>query len=224
MRRVPVWWPVPTENTLDRGTTVLPGYLYERLDEIGLDFTIVYPGRACRSSRCRACATTSLRARRRARSTSTTPRCSPGYGDRMIPTGGDPDAHARRSDRGAASSSDRARAQGVRVRGRRAAPGAAVRARASRPRALRCFYQDCFGIDSPYDYDPVWHEVHRPRRRADVPLGPDRLGHARVGHAPPVQPDRRLRRGRRGDSPSRCSSAASRSGSRRCASASSRAA
>ncbi len=29
---VPVWWPVPTENTLDRGTTVLPRLLYERLD------------------------------------------------------------------------------------------------------------------------------------------------------------------------------------------------
>ena len=31
---VPVWWPVPTENTIDRATTALPGYLYERMDEI----------------------------------------------------------------------------------------------------------------------------------------------------------------------------------------------
>ena len=41
---VPVWWPMPTENTIDRATTVLPGLLYERMDEIGLDFSIVYPG------------------------------------------------------------------------------------------------------------------------------------------------------------------------------------
>ena len=41
---MPVWWPIPTENTLDRATTQLPGLLYERLDEFGLDFSIVYPG------------------------------------------------------------------------------------------------------------------------------------------------------------------------------------
>ena len=41
---MPVWWPMPTENTIDRATTVLPGLLYNRMDEIGLDFSIVYPG------------------------------------------------------------------------------------------------------------------------------------------------------------------------------------
>ena len=41
---MPVWWPVPTENTLDRATTQLPRLMYERLDEFGLDFSIVYPG------------------------------------------------------------------------------------------------------------------------------------------------------------------------------------
>jgi len=34
---------VPTENTLDRGTTTLPRLLYERLDEFGTDFAIIYP-------------------------------------------------------------------------------------------------------------------------------------------------------------------------------------
>ena len=41
---MPVWWPIPTENTLDRATTQLPKLMYERLDEFGLDFSIVYPG------------------------------------------------------------------------------------------------------------------------------------------------------------------------------------
>ena len=41
---MPVWWPIPTENTLDRATTQLPRLMYERLDELGLDFSIVYPG------------------------------------------------------------------------------------------------------------------------------------------------------------------------------------
>ena len=34
----PPWWAVPAENTLDRATATFPKLLYERLDEIGLDF------------------------------------------------------------------------------------------------------------------------------------------------------------------------------------------
>ena len=37
------WWALPTKNTLDRATATLPKLLYERLDEIGLDFTVLYP-------------------------------------------------------------------------------------------------------------------------------------------------------------------------------------
>ncbi|MDO8433439.1 MAG: amidohydrolase family protein [Candidatus Binatus sp.] len=39
----PPWWAVPTKNTLDRATATLPRLMYERLDEIGLDFAILYP-------------------------------------------------------------------------------------------------------------------------------------------------------------------------------------
>jgi predicted TIM-barrel fold metal-dependent hydrolase len=37
-----VWWPLPTKNTLDRATSALPKLLHERLDEIGLDFTVLF--------------------------------------------------------------------------------------------------------------------------------------------------------------------------------------
>jgi predicted TIM-barrel fold metal-dependent hydrolase len=37
------WWGIPTKNTLDRATSTLPKLLYERLDEIGLDLTVLYP-------------------------------------------------------------------------------------------------------------------------------------------------------------------------------------
>ncbi|HVA80340.1 MAG TPA: amidohydrolase family protein [Candidatus Binataceae bacterium] len=37
------WWGVPTRNTLDRATSTLPKLLYDRLDEIGLDVTVLYP-------------------------------------------------------------------------------------------------------------------------------------------------------------------------------------
>src|SRR6266852_164594 len=36
-------WFLPTKNTLDRATAMLPRLMYERLDDLGLDFTVIYP-------------------------------------------------------------------------------------------------------------------------------------------------------------------------------------
>ncbi len=37
------FWAIPTKNTVDRATEILPRLLYERLDEFGIDFTVLYP-------------------------------------------------------------------------------------------------------------------------------------------------------------------------------------
>jgi predicted TIM-barrel fold metal-dependent hydrolase len=37
------WWGVPTRNTLDRATCMIPGLLHERMDELGLDLSVLYP-------------------------------------------------------------------------------------------------------------------------------------------------------------------------------------
>lgn len=37
------WWTRPAMNTRDRATPMLPGLMAERLDEIGLDHSVVYP-------------------------------------------------------------------------------------------------------------------------------------------------------------------------------------
>src|ERR1700719_1334368 len=37
------FWALPTKNTRDRATEILPRLLYERLDEFGMDFTVLYP-------------------------------------------------------------------------------------------------------------------------------------------------------------------------------------
>src|SRR5262249_19327142 len=44
-RRVamPNFWNRQAENTLDRATAMMPKMLYDRLDEIGIDFAVVYP-------------------------------------------------------------------------------------------------------------------------------------------------------------------------------------
>ena len=39
----PTWWVTPSRNTLDRAAAHIPGLLYNRLDEMGLDFAIMYP-------------------------------------------------------------------------------------------------------------------------------------------------------------------------------------
>jgi predicted TIM-barrel fold metal-dependent hydrolase len=37
------FWGVPTRNTLDRATAMFPQLLYRRLDEIGIDYALLYP-------------------------------------------------------------------------------------------------------------------------------------------------------------------------------------
>jgi predicted TIM-barrel fold metal-dependent hydrolase len=39
----PHWWVHPTKNTLDRAASSLPKLLHERMDETGLDFSVIYP-------------------------------------------------------------------------------------------------------------------------------------------------------------------------------------
>ena len=39
---------VPTRNTLDRATAMLPKLLYQRMDELGMDFAVLYPTAALR--------------------------------------------------------------------------------------------------------------------------------------------------------------------------------
>jgi predicted TIM-barrel fold metal-dependent hydrolase len=37
------WWGLPTENTYDRASAMLPALLHERLDELGIDVAVCYP-------------------------------------------------------------------------------------------------------------------------------------------------------------------------------------
>ena len=37
------FWSSPSENVLDRATAMLPGLMYERLEDLGIDFCVVYP-------------------------------------------------------------------------------------------------------------------------------------------------------------------------------------
>ncbi len=45
------WWASPAANTRDLATAALPALLYERLDEFGLDLAVLFPSRALGSGR-----------------------------------------------------------------------------------------------------------------------------------------------------------------------------
>ena len=38
----PSWWAVPARNTLDFATATMPSLMAERMEELGLDFSVVY--------------------------------------------------------------------------------------------------------------------------------------------------------------------------------------
>ncbi len=58
VRQVPAqrarsFWTIPTENTLDRVTAAVPALMYQRLDEIGIDFALMFPTRGLSVARIR---------------------------------------------------------------------------------------------------------------------------------------------------------------------------
>lgn len=146
----PPWWVFPTENTLDRATAGLPKLLYERMEEIGLDFTVVYPSaglvaphlpnQELRRLMCRAVNTYH----------------SEVFGDyahRMTPVAVIP----MHDPKEALEELEHA----VRVLGMKAVmiAGHVVRpipAFARRWSGGKAFWLDTYGIDSEHDYDPVW--------------------------------------------------------------------
>jgi predicted TIM-barrel fold metal-dependent hydrolase len=152
---MPVWWPIPTENTLDRATTQLPRLMYERLDELGLDFSIVYPGIGLQVITLPGMADEELR-RASARAFNTCYADLFGeFADRLTPAAVIP----MHTPEEAIAELEYA----VDVLGLKAAviAGDVLRpvprfAREHPELADQVLYEDCFGLDSPLDYDPVW--------------------------------------------------------------------
>ena len=147
----PHWWVHPTKNSLDRATSSLPRLLHRRLDETGLDFSVIYPsiGMAAlhtgddelRQVACRAFNTYHADIFRE-------------YADRLTPAAMIP----MHTPEEAIQELDYAvTTLGLKV------PLLAAHVRRPIPAARHvpelgryAFWLDTFGIDSAYDYDPVW--------------------------------------------------------------------
>jgi predicted TIM-barrel fold metal-dependent hydrolase len=142
------WWAYPAENSLDRATGMLPGLLYERLDELGIDYAILYPtmgltGMSLDQTELRRA---SIRAFNRCAAEMFAP-----YSDRLTPV-----AMIPMMDPGEAIDELE---YSVGTLGLKAVllNGLVYRPLTNDPDAARgARWVDTFGPESPYDYDPVW--------------------------------------------------------------------
>ena len=153
------FWFLPTKNTLDRATAMMPRLMYERLDDLGLDFCVVYPTSGLGYNRLQP-----ERLRRaicRAYNTFTADQFRP-YGDRIIPAAIIP---MYSPDEAIEELEFASRQLGLRVAMmgglmRRPIPALAE----EHPDASKLVeWYDVIGIDSEHDYDPVWEKLRELR-------------------------------------------------------------
>ncbi|MFT5173685.1 MAG: putative TIM-barrel fold metal-dependent hydrolase [Gammaproteobacteria bacterium] len=149
--RRPTWWAEPA-NTLDRATAMVPGLMYERLDDFGVDYAIVYstlglvqatlPDDEMRAAVCRALNTMNAEL------------FAP-YADRMTPVAVIPSVTP---DEAIAETRYAVQTLGLKTimianHVRRPVPAQLERAKDA---AAAGYYVDFLALDSPYDYDPFW--------------------------------------------------------------------
>jgi predicted TIM-barrel fold metal-dependent hydrolase len=151
------WWGTPARNTRDLATAVIPGLLYERMDELGFDYSVLYPTKALgiagvddpemRQGLCRGFNTFLAETFRP-------------YADRLT-AGGVIPMHTPDE---AVAEIEHCHELGIKVVG---IPEGVLR-RIPRPMAEHAspwllpgqeHWFDTFGLDSEHDYDPVWAKM-----------------------------------------------------------------
>jgi predicted TIM-barrel fold metal-dependent hydrolase len=144
------WWVHPTKNTLDRATSSLPKLLYQRLDEMGIDFTVIYPSIGLfalhqgedelRRALCRAY-------------NRMVAEIYGEYPDRMTPVAAIPMHTPGEAQEELDYSVGRLGMKAILMAGHVRRPYANVQP--PEPNS-RSFWLDTIALDSDYDYEPVW--------------------------------------------------------------------
>ncbi len=146
------WWSSPAKQTIDLATALFPGLLHERLDELGLDFSVVYPSlgliflhmadETYRRGTCRAL--------NRCNAETFAP-----YSDRLAPVAAIPMHTPEEAVAELEYAVNILGFKAVLCAGYVQRPFAAL-ADADPEVSKYAFWLDQFGLDSLYDYDPVW--------------------------------------------------------------------
>ena len=148
------FWSSPSENVLDRATAMFPRLFYERLDDLGIDFSVVYPTAGL--SFHRLADTKMRRAICRAYNVFTAEQFKP-YADRIIPAAIIPMYTPEEAIEELEFASKQLGLKVIMVGGLMRRPVAAV-AEAQPDAAKYAEWFDVIGIDSDHDYDPVWQK------------------------------------------------------------------
>jgi len=146
------FWFLPTRNTLDRATAMMPRLMYERLDDLGLDFCVIYPTNGLGYNRVQP--ERLRRALCRAYNTFAADQFRP-YGDRLIPAAIIPMYSPEEAIEELEYASRQLGLRVAMVGGLMRRPIPAV-AEQHPDAANVAEWYDVMGIDSEYDYDPVW--------------------------------------------------------------------
>src|SRR5437667_3039131 len=188
-RRVaqPGFWTRQASNTLDRATAMMPRLLYERLDEIGSDFAIIYPTAGLRVPRIGDDAT--RRAVVRAHNIVTADYFRD-LGDRMSPAAIIP-MHTPEEAIAELEFVTKRLGSKVGMFGRGMSRRVAAVGGTDQDTARLAVWYDVLALDSDYDYDPVWakcREVkiaptfHSSSSNQGLRLSPTNFVYNHIGH------------------------------------------
>ena len=179
------FWSFPTKNTRDRATAMLPRLLHERLGEIGFDYAVIYPTAGgvpriedaeARRAACRAFNLVTMEYFHK-------------LTDRLAPAAIVP-VHTPEE---AIEELEHATALGFKVAMFGSLPPRPVAsAGAADPEGARfAVWYDALGLDSAYDYDPLWQRCldlkfaptfHTGVRRQGLRLSPTNFTFNHIGH------------------------------------------
>ena len=181
------FWGAPTKNTRDRATAMMPRLLYERLDEFGIDFAILFPTMGLGLPRVND--TEARLAACRAFNVYQAELFEP-LKDRMTPAAVIP-----------MHSPDEAIAELEHAVGDLGLKAVMLNSMVDRPigkvaderpdSADLGIWYDMIGLDSAYDYDPVWHKCeelkvsptfHRGSRGRAFRMSPSNFCYNHIGH------------------------------------------
>jgi predicted TIM-barrel fold metal-dependent hydrolase len=146
------WWSSPAKQTIDLATALFPGLLHERLDELGLDFSVVYPSLGLVF--LHTADTTYRRGTCRALNRCNAETFAP-YADRLAPVAAIPMHTPDEAVDELEYAVNVLGFKAVLCAGYVQRPFAAL-AHADPEVSKYAFWLDQFGVDSQYDYDPVW--------------------------------------------------------------------
>jgi predicted TIM-barrel fold metal-dependent hydrolase len=148
----PGFWTRQASNTLDRATAMMPRLLYERLDEFGCDFAIVYPTAGLRMPRISDDAT--RRAVARAHNIVTAEYFAK-LGDRMTPAAIIP-MHTPEEAIAELEFATKQLGSKVGMFGSGMSRRVEATPQSDQDGKRLAVWYDVLALDSDYDYDPVW--------------------------------------------------------------------